>query len=156
MKKVKFNNEICEEINTYLIEILYEIKNNNEVFSQKVIEGLYLCLETIVTKASIQNKRNEYYKEFIHNLKKSLLIAINMKQNRGLYKKTKADNVSDFFEISLGTFGQIANNCEIVYFPFIKNANTLEIGVKEYNDNLDEYIVDVKDSYFQSKKNIRI
>lgn len=156
MKKIKITDETRLEIYPILQEILDEIKQNNEVFSHKVIEGLTLCLETIQTNSLALNRRNSFFKEYLEDLKIVLIEAIAMKQKRALYKKTKAENISDFFELSLGTLGQMYNHKEVDYFPFIKNKNTFETGVKEYNKELDEYLVDLKDKYSQSRKNIRL
>ena len=156
MKKITVTDETSKNLETYLTEILIEIKESDEVFSHKVIEGLTLCLEELLVNSLANNKKNNYFKEFVTDLKTVLLESIAMKQKRALYKKTKAENISDFFEISIGTLSQMVGKKEVEYYPFIKQKNSFEIGVKEYCEDFDEYLIDLKDSYSQSRNNIKI
>ena len=156
MKKITVTDETSKNLETYLTEILIEIKESDEVFSHKVIEGLTLCLEELLVNSLANNKKNNYFKEFVTDLKTVLLESIAMKQKRALYKKTKAENISDFFEISIGALSQMVGKKEVEYYPFIKQKNSFEIGVKEYCEDFDEYLIDLKDSYSQSRNNIKI
>lgn len=156
MKKITVTDETSRNLETYLTEILIEIKESNEVFSHKIIEGLTLCLDELLVNSLVNNKRNNYFKEFVTDLKTVLLESIAMKQKRALYKKTKAENISDFFEISIGTISQMVGKKEVEYYPFIKQKNSFEIGVKEYCKDFDEYLIDLKDRYSESRNNIKI
>ena len=120
MKKITVTDETSKNLETYLTEILIEIKESDEVFSHKVIEGLTLCLEELLVNSLANNKKNNYFKEFVTDLKTVLLESIAMKQKRALYKKTKAENISDFFEISIGALSQMVGKKEVEYYNFIK------------------------------------
>lgn len=154
--KIKISEKTRDTIKPILNEMCIEIKETNKIFTEKIIEGMTLCLTSILEDSKKMNLKTTGYKEMTTSLGNILYESILMKQDRKNYKKTKEEQVCRFFELTFGVLGQMVSTMEVEYYPFIKNPDTLEVGVKFFSEKISKYLTNKGRLLDETEKNIRI
>lgn len=154
--KIKISEKTRDTIKPVLHEMCIEVKEKNKVFTETIIEGMTVCLTSILEDSKKLNGKSVAFKEMTTSLGNILYESILMKQDRKNYKKVKEEQVCRFFELTFGMLGQMVSTLEVDYYPFVKTPETLEVGVKFFSEKISKYLTNKNKLLDETENNIRI